>query len=453
MAERRPLIMRSGIIIKAGSRVADKAAELAGAFVKRISAIPASELIFNSGLVLLVIKVMTQYSEVIASSRFVDEVLSVAASICLIVSVLARRHSTKMLLTFAAVTLLACITAVCVGSLSMILTVLTCIAVCGRELDAVVRLIFRCEAAFVVLNIVTALLHMPFGYTMLTRVSGEMRCNLGFSHPNCFSIILVNLTCMWLWLNYDRIRKSDIVRITFIHLFFYTLTDCRTALLGMIVVLLLFIVFYHRKAASRLLSVMAGAVVPAAAVVVFILITRFTSGDKIVRMVDEALSWRVRLGAYGYEHFGVTFFGQDLSNITVKWDSFWDLTELTFDNVYSYYIVNYGIVWILLVSWLLARTARMGIERHNIFIIVWAMYGVTETHTSNPFMMFSLLLVSVLYSAGGQDGRVYKWIKEKCSQSRVLLRCAEIIRNTADLISLKLQQFFCWLDTDCRQSR
>lgn len=410
--------------------------------------LPVFERLYEAGIIIMCIKVMLSCSGALPSGRVVDEILSVIASVCMLASTFVRRHETRTLICFGLLILLAGVTCICVGSMMIMMTVLTCIAVCGMKLEKTLRLIFRTELLFLIINPILALIRMPFGYEILTKASGKMCCNFGFSHPNTFSVVLFNVICIWLWLNYDRVSKRNVIWIAFINLFTYAFTECRTQLICVIALSVLFFVFYHQQKLEKILSILTACATPVVSMLVFFFISTFASGNKLSHIMDLLFSSRIRLGAYGYENFGATLFGRNLNGITYVYDSFWQLSAetLIFDNFYSFFIVNYGVIWLLLAGCLIACIARKRITRNNIFLSVWVLYGVTEIHTLNPFMLFPLLLVSVLYRDNPYVDWIYEKIKSKCGGFEYPKKLARFVRKTADRVSIYLDAAMNWLE-------
>ena len=89
-------------------------------------------------------------------------------------------------------------------------------------------------------------------------------------------------------------------------------------------------------------------------------------------------------------------FGQNLNNTNAVWDSVWQLSgTVTFDNIYTYLLINIGIIWLVLLGILFYRISFMKNAKYNLFLIVWALYGITEVHGINPVMVFPILLIAV----------------------------------------------------------
>lgn len=106
-----------------------------------------------------------------------------------------------------------------------------------------------------------------------------------------------------------------------------------------------------------------------------------------INFVNDLLTTRIKLGSMGLTNFGASFIGQNVEYVN----------GFTFDNIYSMLLVEYGIVWLIVISVLLYALAKRNNIRTNIFIIIWCFYAMSEVHGTNPFMFFPLLLLVYLF--------------------------------------------------------
>ena len=132
----------------------------------------------------------------------------------------------------------------------------------------------------------------------------------------------------------------------------------------------------------------------------------------VVMTIDKLLSSRVKLGAYGYDKYGITFLGQNLSNYKVTWDQEWRLNAHTFDDVYTYCAMNVGIVWLVLITVMFYKLADRHSDKINIFIIIWALYGISEVHVLNGYVFFPILMIMMTFEPS-----------VKCGTSKKLMMC------------------------------
>lgn len=358
--------------------------------------VPLANTPFKVGLLLLILKTMVSLSGVVPYNDTADTFISVMATVFLGISILMKRFPAKVLCIYVFVALVALYTTLRVGSLSVLLTVMTCLALREEDIEDVVRFTFFYEVVFFIAHFALAIIMMLFGGKMYAIHNGIVRYHFGFVHPNSFAIVLVNISVMWLWLKYDKVNTIDIVGMVCINAAGYFYTKCRTALGIMLAVVILRMLFFKNRN-TKILKITASLCVPALSLIMLVLISQYISGAPMILLIDKLLSLRIKLGAYALEHYGLTFAGQDMTEITVMWDSFWQLNGHTFDNVYSFLLINYGFLWLLFLIVLFYKLAQINSEKDNIVILLWAIYGITEVHIINPFLFFPIMLVSKLF--------------------------------------------------------
>lgn len=353
-------------------------------------AIPLPDSAFRLGILLMMLKTLSAASGIIPDHDGVDDCLSALAAGWLVLSVLRKGLSIRMLAACGVFLLLGLFSAARTGTLSLLLTVLTCLSFCGEDFEASVGFLFFWESVFVLLHVAASVILAWMGYSMETYVGGTMRFNFGFSHPNVFSILLLNLLCMWVWLHFESLKLRHLAGLVATAVFFYSFTDTRSILLAVPALAVLVLLGRWRK----LLAWSAAVCVPLLGVFEYILWKLYAAGNAFAGLIDGLLSTRVKLGAYALHRFGPSAFGQDLRYVTAVWDEVWGLGSFTFDDIYSYLTVNCGFVWLAVIGVLFFRAALRGPAKHSVFIILWALYGVVETHVINPFMFFPILLVA-----------------------------------------------------------
>lgn len=334
-------------------------------------------------------KTLTSVQSIMPYPDRLDTVLSVLAAGCLFVSMLPKFYTPRRLALYAVMGILALLSAWKTGTFTMLLTVLTCLACYREDMEKTVRFLLFWQSVYVLFLFAASLLLTCLGEPTLTNVSGEMRYNFGFSHPNVFSVVLMNLLCMWVWLHDGRLKWQQLAVVLGIPVVFFFFTGTRSSLLAAAILAALLAL----RRCKGVLRLGTAVVIPTVTLTEYGLWRSFSSGNVLSRLADELLSSRIKFGAYAVEHFGLSFLGQDLQNIHVQWDELWQINSFTFDDVYSFLAVNQGWLWLVILAALYLRAGRKGSERNQIFLILSALYGVAETHVVNPFLFFPVLLI------------------------------------------------------------
>ena len=351
------------------------------------------------GIILACIKVFISVSEIFSGLAFLDTFLSVAAALAFIMCIAVDRYPVRTLIVYAALLFLSLITSINIGNLGIWLTVLTCLAVRTRNFDKAIQCIFLCEFFWGLASVIISLFLLVAGNDSgFIYIQGVRRFGFGFNHPNTFSIYLFNLVLMWIWLNFEQISTGNILILILIEAAGYIGARTKTAAINMIVIFVFLVWGIRRPKTVDIMTAFAKYITPVCAIFTFVTTFFYASGKQISNYSDNFLTHRIRLGAYILNYFGITWLGQEISDRTVIWDPVWRLDSFTFDNIYTYFISNIGIVWLLAVCVLFYKLAAKRSVKISICIIAWALYGITEVHGINIYLLFPLLLSVLLFN-------------------------------------------------------
>lgn len=125
----------------------------------------------------------------------------------------------------------------------------------------------------------------------------------------------------------------------------------------------------------------------------------------IIAKIDEALNARIIQALAIYENYGITLLGMYIPlgqemKILYKYG----LTSLTIDSAYYSLLFNYGIIntVIFLIIYTKLCLKRDIKEKKVLFLVIWALYAVTETLALNPLLCFPLLFATELIRKEGK---------------------------------------------------
>lgn len=349
---------------------------------------------------MLLLKTSFEASNCINPPAIVDTFLTVGASFIVAYQIISKRYSKDILIGYAAIGFLALLTSYNTGTMIILISVLAIISIKDVDLDDVIRFIYSYEMLFLLINTLYAIiLSVITDYSLSTVINGVVRYHFGMGHPNRFSVYLFNIIIMWIWLNYDRLHKNHLFIIAAISAINYYFTITRTNTIATAVVLLL-LVFMKKigKDKSDRIATLAKWAVPVVSVSNIGAIYLFIAGNPFVNTLNTLLSDRIRLGSYGLTFYGPTILGQAVEYGKVQWDNIWQLNYFTSDNIYSFFLFNIGLVWLVLISIGFYKLAQRKDNRINFCIIMWAIYGITEVQGTNVFLLFPLLILGCLFS-------------------------------------------------------
>lgn len=347
------------------------------------------------GLFLLSLKVLLSFSTIDTFIPKFDLALSVVSVAFLTISILQKKFTIKSFAISMLIIALACYSSYLIKNTTLFITIITIFAI--REEKDIIQFLMKYEILIVlVITLVFVSIHNIGLYNEIEQVYGFYYV---FSHANVFACIIYNIITMWIWSNYERLTPKTLLIIAFIFVVTYFITYTKTVLLlGICTTILIYFSLKENQSINKLLSYIASAIIPVLSFVFYYLISYYDNTNRVITTLDNFLTGRIRLGAYAYYHFGSTWFGQYLEKNTIfGWDEYWQMSKFTtFDNMYTTFIVRYGIVWLVLLAIVFYLLAKKKNNLINCMLIIWAIYAITEAHIINGFLGFPILLAALL---------------------------------------------------------
>ena len=225
--------------------------------------------------------------------------------------------------------------------------------------------------------------------------------------PNLISSYCFNLVLMWAWEKYDSIRLRQLFWIVVAATVLYKFTDSRTAYLCTLLLCAALFVIKHCAPAAKLINAVAAVIAPGLSALV--LVGSYHWRDGVFAKINALLNGRLNLASYGIDHFGFTLIGQRVDYNIPSDGPYWSIQvqEFTFDCVYSYLWSNIGIIWLVLICLCFIALARRGNPRICLFLIFWALYGMSEVTVMSIVRFFPLVLISTLFLSREESDRLY----------------------------------------------
>lgn len=350
------------------------------------------------GVLIMCIKTLYSLTDVVPYSDAVDNILTAVSVLLLVISILHEKYSFGTLLIYGVITSISLFSVIKTGNYGFLITIIVCLAIREKKIDDFLNYVFKYQLVFFVFHTFIAIALASVGVIPMVKVIGGVeRFSFGFSHPNTFSAYLFNLLILWAWNNYDRIRTKHIIGIMTISTIAVYLTKTRTTFLLVVIFCVLLVASKKARILQKACSTVAKYIVPICTGLTLLCVYLYLTGNKLVTYVDELLTGRIKLGAYGLTHYGYTFWGQYVEKANIAWEQGWGLYKFTFDNLYTCLAINQGILWIIVVSVLFFLLAKKKDNKVNVFLITWALYGITEVHGLNGFLCFPVFLVVLLF--------------------------------------------------------
>lgn len=360
-----------------------------------------SDKIYTFGFISLLIRLIVNFSNILQVNGIVDMALLVVFVICMLF-VLIEEMLTEVQL-FAVIA----IGAVCLFSYNKmnnyyLLATYFCMAASKNiNLKYVLDYSFKVKTfllSFHVIVYIFTLINDPSSIKYVYR-DGVLRHSLFMSHANTFSMFLIWTIFEYLYVNYERLTLRSLIIIAAINtvLNYFTSSVTNTILWFLVMIAVLINKLYPtwRMDSLRWFVKYGFAILSA----FFSLITVFyrrLSGPFIIfyDWLNDFFTGRLIYGAYMFEKFGATFFGQTLKlPKNDYWNGRW-FNGIACDNSYLWHLVSFGTLYLILLSLLFFVVANKASKKDTIFLAAYILYGITEMYVTNAVLCFPLIILA-----------------------------------------------------------
>lgn len=350
------------------------------------------------GLLLFVLKTGFDVSGILPHNTIVDNIIIVVGLGAFVISVLQQNYSANTLFKYAMVTALSLCSTLASGQSVIIITVITILAIRQLNFTTVIRKLRIWSTWFLCVHSICFALLYFMGQTQLfsTDGQGRVRASFGFGHANSFSIYVFNIILMWTWEKYDELSWKNVFAVAVIDTVLFQLTDSKTFYFCALVFLLLLMVIRCKKLPVGWIIEAAKLIFPTLSLLFLSAYGLLLKGNLLTRTLDKALTGRITLGAYALQKYGVSFMGQKLNFGSMTWTPEWQLNYFTLDCTYTSLWINIGWLWIIILIGCFFLIAQKGSIKTSVFIIMWALYAISEVHGLDAYLCFPILMISTL---------------------------------------------------------
>lgn len=350
------------------------------------------------GLLLFVFKTGFDVSGILPHNAILDNITIIVGLGAFIISILQQNYSAITLFKYALVTVLSLCSTVASGQSVIIVTVVTILAIRQLDFTRVINKLRIWSTWFLCIHSLyfMALYFLGNAQMFSTDAQGRVRASFGFGHANTFSIYLFNIILMWVWEKYEKLAWKDIAKIFLIETVAFMLTNSRTSYLCVIVFILLLMLILYRKLPLKWLNKVAGLIFPVLSILSLFSYKLLLGGNIPIRLIDDALTGRITLGAYALQNDGLSLIGQKISFGKMTWTPEWQLNYFTLDCTYTSLWVNIGWIWIIILMVCFYMLAKRNEIKVSLFIIMWALYAISEVHGLDAYLCFPILMVTFL---------------------------------------------------------
>lgn len=365
----------------------------------------------KAAFIVLIVKVMATASRIMPWNSYLDNLCIVFAVGVMLAKICTLTFEFKKLIMLAAAALLTLYTCVALKQYDIFITVIVICLVMNEDLDEYITLMLKTQAIIIIGHIIVSGSRSLIGEGAdYWRMTGDrLRFNGGFVHANVLSCYIMSCTLMFAWKRFGRITANQFAWMLCITVLAYIASRSRTGLmLNLVTLLIIFLAQKENQLAVKGTNALLPPLFPALTALFFLMQKWYVAGNRVAVILDKLLTGRIKYAAYAYIRSGVTWLPRYLDYAdsgVVSWTEEWNLNTFTFDSMYSFLFIQMGIVWVGLISLLIAVVCRKFDFKNKLFILIWVLYAIVEVHGLNCIKFFPLILLSTLLSGKGVESR------------------------------------------------
>lgn len=363
---------------------------------------------FSIATIVMTIKILLGFTGIFHISNFIDNAMVVIIILLFIIDILKTRYYTlREILICMIIGVLIIYTCLITKNYYLIMSYLLIIASIKKDIRRVVSLIYKVKILYISFLIpLYIILCLTTNYLSSEVVkSGRIALSLGFVHANIAGIVLFWMIVEKIYINYENINIITRLNLLFKIILIYILTSCKTVILmGSLFYLLLVV---NKRGTNKYTIFISKYIFIVSCIFIILSINIYTNQSSIfldgVKVIDEIMTGRIRIGAKLLSMYDWSFFGQRVELGKIAYDSYYGLNSVTIDGMYIDFFIRSGIVYMLIIGFL---NYKYGIKErpciHYIVIILFSIYGLSEIHGIYISISFPLLLVSTDYFKGNK---------------------------------------------------
>ncbi len=372
------------------------------------------EKIYFVGIIILCIKFFTEKSSFI---KINDMPIAAALAICFFVKLIFQNYTNKQLIITIISGIISFWVSIITHEFIALYVFLVIFASKNIDIKKIIKISFCSITVLLSIHVIKYIIdgfisEIPIIY----RNTGEPRYTFYMYHPNIVAGLILWLVSQYAYLKYDNLKIRHSIAFLAIFIVTYLLTLSRTTLIASIALIVL-LVFSKNIKLSKIITYFSKIIFIVA--IVFTIgisyIYRWNKDSFILQKIETALSGRVSLLSIAIDEYGVSLFPRDLDlTKEVKWD-FGGTAELYLDSIYSRSYIKYGLLYLIWLIYLFTNLNSKNEKKNAIFIILFAIIGITERYIMYPVIGFPLLFFGD-----------YLW-SEKKKNKRIIL--SQYIKN------------------------
>lgn len=351
-------------------------------------------------IILYILKVLYNLSTIMYID-LIDNILLALALAFSVAELLVRRYRPRNLIITFGGALLCFWSSYINGNYSICITYFMIVMLMNIDIEWFINCLYKMQKWFVGIHLCYSVVAMLYDKTMVYKTySDGIRFLFCTKHPNIFSLIIVSIIIMWFWCNFNKkIKLKSIVFVSLVMLSTYFFTGTDGVLINF--VLLLFVLMARKyNLINEFFYISAKYGVPIMGFMTVLLGYLYNASSgvvlQMVRTLDVILSRRIAMFSFAQSLNSIKLFASKV-NLYKGYNFEYGLSGFNLDNVYIALLLNYGLIYLIIISvafWILANKKNIKI---NFFITVFAMYGFIEAQIMVAAILPTIALISVLF--------------------------------------------------------
>ena len=370
-----------------------------------INKFKAYDIIYFLGVFLLQIRFFDAYSRLITINSSLTKLFLLIGSLCIVIKILSVREKMSIYFLKVCMILLGVITYIKSKNTLFLVFILVILGAKDINKRVVIKYLFITNLLYVLINVFEYLIRMIFNPSTLNLIyivkNDQMvkRYTFNFIHSNTFAAFIFWIYMMYIYL-YEHKRNNYInICITLIvAIFIYFSTYSYTTSL----MLVIFIILHYFYGKSKIFYSKVSKFILENFIIIMCLImlgTIIFYDSSLVQIIDNLMTNRVRLARFAYEYYGIGIFGTNILPIyhSVTIGDFIMGSFEYLDGGYYNLMLRSGIlatcVFLYYTKKALSRLFKNKQNKEIIFLIICAIFSISETIAFNPLITFPLIFI------------------------------------------------------------
>lgn len=215
------------------------------------------------------------------------------------------------------------------------------------------------------------------------------RYSLGFTDPNVFAGMLLQICMAFTYIRWDKFKKFDYAFLFTIFVFVLLFTNSRTS--AILILALMILIDLFKKISPNKLKIVSYGAFAGSPILSLIMAKLYGAGVKIVILADEMISYRFRNLCYSLAKNPISLFGKRY-NITNDMD--------IVGNMWGRIYLDYGIFFFMLVLYGFGMTIKKALEHKDrallVLLIITILQAICEIYPLILKLNYTILAFSVL---------------------------------------------------------